>query len=285
MDALVIRDELGKQELATYDKGMIETIKKTVAKKATDEELYMFLQIAASHGLNPFKKEIYFIKYKEDPQIMTSRDGYLSIASRDPLFEGVQSFAVFENDDFEMEIEKAEVVDVKHNFKHKDRGNLVGAWAVAEKKGQRPIYAYMDYREYKQAGNVWAKYKSAMIRKVAEVDVLKRIAGITGLISQEEMPHRYSLENNQKQVIEPPESTPKDIKKQDLIEITPEDDEEGFVEDIVASDWLHKIRKKIEVTGFAVNKTTVEKQCEKLIDDSESDFNEEMKERVLKLIK
>ena len=41
--------------------------------------------------------------------------------------------------------------------------------------------------EYDKSGNIWQQYKSAMIRKVAESMVLKRIAGISGLVTEAEI--------------------------------------------------------------------------------------------------
>jgi len=41
-----------------------EDIKKYIAKNATDEELYIFMGICKSYGLNPFKREIHFVKRK-----------------------------------------------------------------------------------------------------------------------------------------------------------------------------------------------------------------------------
>ena len=53
---LVIKNEQGVT-VAEYPVELIETIKSTVAKGATDEELYMFLSIANQYDLNPFLKE------------------------------------------------------------------------------------------------------------------------------------------------------------------------------------------------------------------------------------
>ena len=40
----------------------IELVKRTVAKGATDDELQMFLHLANKYNLDPFAKEIWFIK-------------------------------------------------------------------------------------------------------------------------------------------------------------------------------------------------------------------------------
>jgi len=186
---IVVKKPTG--ETIVYNEDMKQALKQTVAKQATDAELLMFAKVAAKYDLDPFAKEIWFIKYKGkngvETRIETSRDGYLNIARRDPKFKGIQSFPVYEKDDFHVEIEGAEVKNVTHNFNGFNRGKLVGAWAVAEKEGQRPVYAVMPFEEYNTGESTWKSKPSAMIKKVAEADVLKRIGGISGLVTHEEM--------------------------------------------------------------------------------------------------
>lgn len=159
----------------------IDTIRNTVAKGATNAQLEMFLTVAERYQLDPFLKEIW---YSPDVGIMCGRDGYLKIAMRNPNYEGVVSAAVREGDVFTME---PLVPTVKHQFGLK-RGAVIGAYAVAFHKGRRPAVCYADMAEYRKGGNIWAKYQSAMIQKVAEVMALKRQFAISGLTSEEETP-------------------------------------------------------------------------------------------------
>lgn len=190
---LTIKDNKGNV-LAEYSPQLIDTIKSTVAKEASDEELYMFLQVASMYDLNPFMKEIWFTKMKGQVSIMTSRDGYLKLAKRDANFVKCQSMTVHENDEFEMELQMGEVTSVTHKFKQSDRGKLLGAYAILKMRIGEPMIAYVDFREYDQRNSVWKKYPSAMIRKVAENDVLKRFAGITGIQSVEDMPQGFVVD-------------------------------------------------------------------------------------------
>lgn len=171
-----------------YTKDMIQTIKQTVCKGATDSELKLFLNIASSSGLNPFRKEIWFVKVRTgDNMIMTSRDGYLKIAQKDPNFLKVQSMGVHENDKFETTMVNGEITEVKHSF-GSDRGKLIGAYAFLKSRdGTQDLYNYSELKPYYKGNNVWKHYTEAMIRKVAEVDVLKRFGGISGLVTYEEM--------------------------------------------------------------------------------------------------
>jgi phage recombination protein Bet len=218
-------------ELAKTDEGLrytqeqINLIKNTVAKGSTDDELKMFTGIAQKYGLDPFIKEIWFIKrakkvqkngswdyprlsngeidYKDaETIIMTSRDGYLKVAQRDIDFNGIISFAVREGDIFEVD---AQNYCVTHKFGAK-RGTIIGAWAKVDHKNRKPVIVYADYKEY-SAGNspIWKQYPTAMIQKVAEVLALKRQFGISGLVTKEEMTSQYdeSIEESEPRIIEP----------------------------------------------------------------------------------
>jgi phage recombination protein Bet len=189
----------------------IDLVKRTVAKEATNDELQMFLYLAQKYGLDPFKKEIWFIKRAKkvdgkydyenaDTIIMTSRDGYLKIAQSDPDFDGLKSFVVREGDHFEID---AQTDQITHKFGAK-RGKIIGAWAVAYHKKRRPVICFVDIDEYRQSSPTWSKYPSAMIQKVAEVFVLKRQFAINGLVTQEEIHIPDFNENNhlQSQTIE-----------------------------------------------------------------------------------
>lgn len=165
-----------------YTREQIETIKNTVAKGATDSELQMFMHVAQTYGLDPFLKEIFYSDKMHT--IITSRDGYLKAAQRDPEFEGIQSMAVCENDDFEIDVVAG---TVKHAFGKGSRGKVIGAWAICSRKDRKPVISYASYDEYNQNNTIWSKYKSAMCCKVAEVFALKRQFGISGLVTQEEI--------------------------------------------------------------------------------------------------
>ena len=190
---VIIHDDKGGV-LAEYPSDLVETIKATVAKGATDEELYMFLSIANQYSLNPFLKEIWFTKMGDDIAIMTSRDGYRKLAMREPTFRKCQSMAVYENDEFEMELLMGEITNLTHKFKQNDRGAIKGAYAVLKTTTHENYVAYVDFKEYDKKNNIWRKYSSAMIRKVAENDVYKRFVNINGLNDYESMPNKFRNE-------------------------------------------------------------------------------------------
>ena len=190
---ITIHDEHGGI-LAQYPSELVETIKSTVAKDATDEELYMFLSVANQYDLNPFMKEIYFAKMNGQVAILTSKDGYKKLAERKPNFRKCQSMVVYENDEFEMEVIMGEVVNITHKFKQKERGNIIGAYAVLKTTDHDNYVSYVNFREYDKRNSIWKSYPSAMIKKVAENEVYKNFADISGLNAYENMPTHFRNE-------------------------------------------------------------------------------------------
>ena len=186
---LVVYDLNDGEILAQYPPELINTIKNTVAKGATNEELQLFMQTARMYNLNPFLKEIWFVKNKDGScMTMTSRDGYLKIAKQNPNFKKCQSMVVYENDTFEIEMNMGEILNIHHKFSQNDRGKIIGAYAILKTHSNDNLVCYCDFKEYNKNNNVWRKYPSAMIRKCAENDVLKRFAGIDGIASFEDAP-------------------------------------------------------------------------------------------------
>lgn len=197
------------------DPQTINTIRATVAKGASDHELQMFLHLCKEYQLDPFRKEIWFIKFDQNPTIMTSRDGYLKIAQQNPDFEGIMSQEVRANDYFEMQPATGVVI---HRFAQpiSNRGVIVGAWATAHRKGVKPVSTFVNFDEYKGTSKIWKSYPSAMIIKVAEAFVLKRQFGITGLVTREEIDGQQDWEKNDPQPQQPqqaPQVQPEPMQK------------------------------------------------------------------------
>ena len=160
----------------------IETIKKTVAVGANNDELNMFLSIAGTYNLNPFLKEIWCIKMGGKAGITTSRDGYLKIANRDSHYRGMVSDVVYSNDKF-MKTKDG----VEHSYTA-ERGRIIGAYACVYRDDRDyPAYFFAPMSDYDKKDGTWKTYPHAMIQKVAESMALKRAFSISGLVTEEEI--------------------------------------------------------------------------------------------------
>lgn len=170
----------GGVDVSRYDdKEMIQTLKDTVAKNATDSEFRMFIEVCKSTGLNPFLKEIWCAVPMKNGQrnpygqvlIMAARDGYLRVANENPMFDGIET-----------RVERDE----------KTKTPIKAVCTVWRKDRAHPTIAEAYFSEYYKPSfsdkpGIWDIYKSAMIGKVAEVLALKRSFSINGVVTEEEI--------------------------------------------------------------------------------------------------
>ena len=194
-----------------YSPEEVAIIKNTIAKKVSNTELAYFLNICKSVNLNPFNKEIWCYKdNKGNLLVFAGRDGFLKKAQESKLWNGMTSFEVCENDVFEMNVTQAEI---KHNPNFKDRGKLIGAYAIVKPKGcELPTIEWADFKIYNKGWNVWKTNPIAMIKKVAETHALKKAYGITGLQSE----YDYEINDGIATAIDTTESE-LDILKRNII--------------------------------------------------------------------
>lgn len=159
----------------TLDK---QTIKAHICQKATDSEIAMFLQICKVQKLNPFLREVYMVKYKDDmpASIVTGKETFLKRAMRNPKYRGHKAWT---------------------------DGKVPEMTATAEvyvEGYQVPITVTVDYDEYvatkkdyktgKEAPNkMWASKPKTMLKKVALCQALREAfpEDFGGLYSQEEI--------------------------------------------------------------------------------------------------
>lgn len=151
----------------------LKQIKTIFAPKLNDLEFTVFVEMGKATGLNPFLKEIWAVKYDEKSaaQIFIGRDGYRKSSQRSPFYDYHSVDAVYSSDEFY-------VVDgeIKHKYNLTNRGNLVGAYCIAQRKGSsRPSYVYVSENEYNKKFSVWKEKPATMIKKVAEAQCLKMV--------------------------------------------------------------------------------------------------------------
>jgi len=123
----------------------MDDIKKYIAPKATDKELFMFMGISKSYGLNPFKREIHFVKYGDNPaSIIVGYEQYLKRADRTGKLDGWSCWI----EDSGKPTEKA-VIEIRR----KDQANPI-KWEVFRK-------------EFDKNQSTWKSMPTFMLKKVA----------------------------------------------------------------------------------------------------------------------
>lgn len=152
------------------DAKALAEVKKIYAPALSENEWKVFYGIGKSTGLNPFLREIWAVKYGNAPaSIFIGRDGYRKVAQSNPAYDYHIADAVYANDSFTVEGGEA-----KHLYNVKDRGQLVGAYCIVQRKGSsKPVFTYVDLKEYTTGKSVWQSKPATMIKKVAEAQGLR----------------------------------------------------------------------------------------------------------------
>ena len=115
-------------------------IKKYIAPNATDKELFMFMGISKSYGLNPLKREIHFVKYGSAPaSIIVGYEIYLKRAERTGKLDGWKCW---------IEGDKA-IIEIKR------------------KDQSIPIKWEVDRKEFDKQQSTWKAMPNFMLKKVA----------------------------------------------------------------------------------------------------------------------
>lgn len=228
-------------------------LKSTIAFDATSAEFDMFIAFCQSTGLNPYKKEIWFIKTKgytkkdgtktpDRVQIMTGINGFYAIANEHPMYDGME----------EVRIERG------------PKNNIIRAKATVWRKDRRfPSVGVAEWDEYFPGPNqygkpgIWETKPSMMLSKVAESIALRKAfpQQLNGLHTAEEMPIEYSVEHKTNEGVEIQSPKPlKESKRQkqesinlDTGEVTEikldsklEEDMPDFLKDLPSIDDLAK---------------------------------------------
>lgn len=151
-------------------------------RQASPQELQMLMAIVKSMDLNPFTKEVYFIKYGNQPaQIVVALKAFLKVADAHPEYDGMDSGIIYEKD--------GEVKRSDGAFLPRD-AEILGGWATVYRKDRsHPTKIEVTFSEYDNSKirkegemnsygkpnkpNTWDDKPSVMIRKVAVVTALR----------------------------------------------------------------------------------------------------------------
>jgi len=145
------------------------TVKAYINALASDQEIALFLNQCVMFGLNPFKREIYLIKYsaKDPATFVTGYEVYLKRADRTANWGGMETGTEDDKD-----------------------GQPIKAWAKVYRKdwGNRPLYHEVFFSEYVQTKaewvngqatgkkiptRFWAEKPRTMLKKVAVAQALR----------------------------------------------------------------------------------------------------------------
>jgi phage recombination protein Bet len=180
-------------DISGYNPEQVALIKSTIATGATDNELMLFLQVCKNHKLDPFTKQIHFVKRAGKGTIQVSIDGFRTIAERTGTYAGNDD-PVFDNEE---KPQKATVTVWK----------MVGAVRCPFTATAR----WLQYFPGEGQGFMWKKMPHLMLGKCAEALALRKAfpEALSGLYSDDEMQQSAPRDEEEPPVVDVPAPAPK----------------------------------------------------------------------------
>jgi phage recombination protein Bet len=154
----------------------IDLITRTIARGASKDELAMFLAQCQRTGLDPFSRQIYWIKRGNQGSTQVSIDGFRVIAERSGELDGQEvHWCNDEGQWFDVWLKKE---------------NPAAARVLVYRKGcSRPFPGIAKWSEYSAGGPMWQKMPATMLAKCAEALALRKAFPhqLSGLYTPDEM--------------------------------------------------------------------------------------------------
>jgi phage recombination protein Bet len=142
---------------------LLGTLKNTVFKGASDDELMSLVIVANEYGLNPLTKEIYAFPAKGGGIVpVVSIDGWLRMMNDHPQFDGIE-FQFTEND-----------------------GKLISCTALIHRKDRKHPTSVTEYlAECRRNTDPW-KMEHRMLRHKATIQCARVAFGFSGITDEDE---------------------------------------------------------------------------------------------------
>jgi phage recombination protein Bet len=140
------------------------TLKNTVFKGASDDEMLALVVVANEYGLNPLTKEIYAFPAKGGGIVpVVSIDGWLNIINNHPQMDGFS-----------------------HSYEHGEKGVLVSCTVTIHRKDRsHPIQVTEYLSECKRNTDPW-KMEHRMLRHKAIIQAARIAFGFSGIVDEDD---------------------------------------------------------------------------------------------------
>ena len=163
---LVTTQSNGPAALSLSDE-QLALLKRTIAKDSTDDELALFVNVCKRKNLDPFSKQIHFIKRAGKVTFQTAIDGYRAMAARSQTYAGSDDYR------FDEGLTEYQMLEAK---RLRPRTATVTVYKVVA--GVRcPFVATARWSEYfpgEAIGFMWKKMPFLMLGKCAEALALRK---------------------------------------------------------------------------------------------------------------
>lgn len=156
----------------------------------TEQEIMYFMQLCKARNLNPFVKDVYLIKYGNQPAaVVVSRDALEKRAIKHEAYNGKKVGI------YVMNKESGELIKRDGTIYIKSKEDLVGAWCTIYRKDwENPVTVEVNLDEYIQRksdgkpNTNWENKPITMLTKVAKAQALREafIEELDGMYEAEE---------------------------------------------------------------------------------------------------
>ena len=200
----VIQNVITKNEENPFDRltrPQIELIKTQVAKGATDDELKLFITVCRNTKLDPFVRQVHFVKRwdskagREVGVIQVGIDGFRSIAEMSGRYAGSEDVVYKDEQEAELAKVKTQVPGsaTATVYKLMDNGERYAFTATAR---------WSEYYPGDKIGYMWRKMPFGQLGKCAEALALRKAfpKQLSGLYAPEEMDQGGATVDPKKQV-------------------------------------------------------------------------------------
>ncbi|HEX3038184.1 MAG TPA: RecT family recombinase [Oscillospiraceae bacterium] len=122
-------------------------------QNCTQDSIKSSLLSMCVQGLNPDKKQCYFIAYGESLSLQRSYLGDIAVAKQvDPNIAEIYAAAVYEGDKFEYEMKRGKIVEIRHSQKLENKNKpIVAAYATVVYHDGSEVSTVMTIEQIKQA--------------------------------------------------------------------------------------------------------------------------------------
>lgn len=152
---------------------LLDTLKNTVFKNATNDELLALVVVSNEYGLNPLTKEIYAFPAKGGGIVpVVSIDGWIRMMNDHPQFDGID-----------------------YQFEHDEQGRLIACTAIIYRKDRSHPTRVTEYlAECRRNTEPW-KMERRMLRHKATIQGARVAFGFSGITDEDEAAATPGLAN------------------------------------------------------------------------------------------
>jgi phage recombination protein Bet len=152
---------------------LLDTLKNTVFKNATNDELLALVVVSNEYGLNPLTKEIYAFPAKGGGIVpVVSIDGWIRMMNDHPQFDGID-----------------------YQFEHDEQGRLIACTSIIYRKDRSHPTRVTEYlAECKRNTEPW-KMERRMLRHKATIQGARVAFGFSGITDEDEAAATPGLAN------------------------------------------------------------------------------------------